>query len=56
MTICLNEQGAKLYPWLADQKIPFFAYDSTKQSFLIWDCITNEWRLIHQNFCKGDNL
>ena len=56
MKIYLNEYGEQLYPWLAKRWISIFGYDFNKHYFLIWDDVTNEWRTIHQNQCKGSNL
>ena len=56
MKIYLNKQGNELYPWLAFQWLDVFGYDFDKHCFLIWDYVTNTWRTIHQNFCRGDDI
>lgn len=55
MKIWLNETGAELFPWLANEWHTVYGYDPAYKSFIIWDGICAEWKLIPQRICEGRN-
>ena len=55
MKIYLNEFGAELYPWLANEWHMVYGYDPTLKCFLIWDTIRCEWKNIPLRVCEGRN-
>ena len=55
MKIWLNEAGAELFPWLANEWHTVYGYDRIYRCFIIWDTITCEWRNIAMRLCEGRN-
>lgn len=55
MSIWLNEAGAELFPWLANEWHTVYGYDPAYNSFIIWDGIRAEWKYIPKRICEGIN-
>ena len=54
-TIQLNERGRELYPYLADEWLAVYGFNSDCKQFLVWDGIMCRWLYIPIAFCEGRN-
>lgn len=54
MKVLLNEHGARLYPWLANEWLPVYGFNADCHSFVLWDKIQKKWLYISTSFCEGE--